>query len=68
MLHHRCCPECLAVLQYCVCVHAASHRLSPLLSRDLIELDVERRRTAGEDTGPPDYTPLVGLVVSTLEQ
>ena len=65
MLHHRCCPECLAVLLYCVCVHAASH---PLLSRDLIELDVERRRTAGEDTGPPDYTPLVGLGVRTLEQ
>jgi len=35
--------------------------------QDLIELDVERRRSAGEDAGPPDYTPVVSLGVHALE-
>jgi len=44
------------------------HVICPsLLSRDLIELDVERRRSAGEDAGPPDYTPVVSLGVHALE-
>jgi len=46
------------------------HVICPsLLSRDLIELDVERRRSAGEDAGPPDYTPVTrSLVKGVMER
>ena len=34
-----------------------------LSARDLMELDVERRKTAGKDAGSLDYTPVVGSCV-----
>lgn len=34
-----------------------------LLARDLMELDVERRKTAGKDAGTLDHTPVVGSCV-----
>ena len=34
-----------------------------LSARDLMELDVERRKMAGKDAGTLDYTPVVGSCV-----
>ena len=34
-----------------------------LSARDLMELDVERRKTAGKDASTLDYTPVVGSCV-----
>ena len=34
-----------------------------LSARDLMELDVERRKMAGKEAGTLDYTPVVGSCV-----